>query len=131
MNGKEKKKRFFFVISSLIFFSILPSYLIFQLIQNKKDQNALLNYGTLTECTVVAYTEGKSGIRGPKKGFYNKCQYNINDSLHYCYIFTSKKPLPSGSKISLKYYQKRNKSVIIDFPDTKKYNEYGFNDYGY
>jgi hypothetical protein len=97
------------------------------------EEKLLQTKGTNTECIVIAYGEGKMGVRGPKKGYMNKCQYYIGDSIHHCYIFTTAKPLPFYEKIKLKYFQLKDGSVKIDFPDTEeeKYKEYGFNDYGY
>lgn len=63
--------------------------------------------GIDTECTMITYGEGRTGQRGPKKGYYNQFMYYIGDSIHFCYVFTSVKPLPSGMKFKVRYLQKR------------------------
>ena len=107
---------------------LLLSYFYFT---DEYSNKMLKERGTDTECVVIAFREGKSGVRGPKKGYYNKCQYIIDDSIHYCYVFTTIKPLPFYTKILVRYYQKKDGTIKIDFPEAYKYKEYGFNDYGY
>lgn len=89
--------------------------------------------GINTECVMVAYEEGRTGQRGPKQGYYNQFAYHISDSIHYCYVFTSIKPLPFDTKLKVRYLQKKDGKVTISFTIEYKeeYKEYGFNDYGY
>ncbi|MDR0828884.1 MAG: hypothetical protein LBN95_02070 [Prevotellaceae bacterium] len=132
MNIEKKiKKRRTMIIYIFIFLS-MPAYLFTQCMKDSKEEKMLQNYGVNTKCQVFAYAEGKSGVRGPKQGYYNKCWYIIGDSVHYCWIFTSKKHLPDV-KIALRYVVLKNGKVKINFPETEvnKYKEYGFNDYGY
>jgi len=117
-----------YFFTPLLPLALLLSYYYFE---REYDDKLLREKGVSTECVVIAYMEGKMGARGPKKGWYNKCQYFIEDEVHYCHIFTTKKPLPFHTKILVRYYLRENGTVRIDFPESYKYEEYGFNDYGY
>ena len=99
----------------------------------EREEKLIQNQGVDTECIMIAFSEGRTGQRGPKKGYYNQFQYYIGDSIRYCYVFTSVKPLPSGIKLNVRYLQRKDGKVTINFPDEYKkiYKEYGFNDYGY
>jgi len=118
------------LFTPLIPLALLLSYYYFK---NESENKLFWKQGIDTECIVIAYGEERTGVRGPRKGYYNKCRYFINDSIHYCYIFTTVKPLPVNEKIKLKYFQANDGRIRIDFPNTEKekYKEYGFNDYGY
>lgn len=118
------------VLAGLGPIAILLLYVFFS---GKHDEKIMREHGINTECVTVAYAKGKTGSRGPVEGFHNKCAYFINDSIHYCYIFTSQKPLPVGLKLKVRYLVHENGRVTIDFPNEYKteYAEYGFNDYGY
>ena len=96
------------------------------------SENTMFKYGVDTECVIVAYQSGSIGVREKINGYRNQCQYFIGDSIHYCYVFTSIKPLPLYTKLKMRYLQKKNRKIVIDFPDEYKeeYKEYGFNDYG-
>ena len=89
-----------------------------------------------TECVVIEVFKSRTGVRGPKYGYDNKCQYYIGDNVHYCQIFTSIKYLPIGEEITVQYYQftkgRKKGRVHIRFSEEMKlkYHEYGFNDYG-
>lgn len=100
---------------------------------DESDEKLMQQQGINTECVMVAFGEGRTGQRGPKKGYVNQFEYNIGDSIHYCYVFTSVKPLPYGLKLKVRYLINKDGNVTIDFPDEYKeqYKEYGFNDYGY
>ena len=119
----------------LLFIPLVPLalLLLYYYFEDKHERELLQEKGIYTECVVIAYGEGRIGVRGPKKGFFNKCQYSIGNSIHYCYIFTTVKPLPFNEKIELKYFQFDDGRVTITFPDSvnEKYREYGFNDYGH
>jgi hypothetical protein len=97
------------------------------------DQKIMREQGIDTECIMIAYGEGRTGQRGPKKGYYNQFQYFIGDSIHYCYVFTSIKPLPYDMRLKVRFLKEKDGKVRINFPDEykEKYKEYGFNDYGY
>lgn len=99
----------------------------------ESDEKLMQQQGIDTKCVMVAYGEGRTGQRGPKQGYYNKFAYHIGDSIHYCYVFTSIKPLPFDTKLKVRYLQKKDGKVTIRFPAEYKeqYKEYGFNDYGY
>jgi len=103
------------------------------LLEDAYNAKLMRSQGVDTECVMIAYGEGSIGSRSPKKGYKNQFQYFIGDSIHYCYVFTSKKPLPFDMKLKVRYLQKKNGRVIINFPVEYKemYKEYGFNDYGY
>lgn len=132
---KEKNKsvsardllKFLYVLIPLGLFFL---YLYFSI---EKDEKMMREQGINTECVMVAYGEGRTGQRGPKQGYYNQFAYHISDSIHYCYVFTSVKPLPYGLKLKVRYLINKDENVTIDFPDEYKeqYKEYGFNDYGY
>jgi hypothetical protein len=100
---------------------------------DESDEKLMQQQGINTECVMVAFGEGRTGQRGPKKGYNNQFAYHIGDSIHYCYVFTSIKPLPFDTKLKVRYLQKKNGKVTIRFPAEYKeqYKEYGFNDYGY
>lgn len=129
MDEKIKQKLLMLILILYLLAAVI--YFSSNLIQDKNDNILLRDYGTITKCEIISYTQGDIGVRGPKKGYYNRCQYKIGNSIHHCYIFTSKKPFPINTKITLKYFQKKNGKIIIQFPTDSKYDEYGFNDYGY
>ena len=112
----------------------LPAMLVlFVFFSSEYDEKLMREQGVDTECVTIAYGEGRTGFRAPQKGYFNQCAYYIGDFIHYCYVFTSVKPLPSGMKFKVRYLQKKDGKVTINFPDEYKeqYKEYGFNDYGY
>ncbi len=100
---------------------------------SESDEKLMQQQGIDTTCVMVAYGEGRTGQRGPKQGYYNQFAFYIGDSIHYCYVFTSIKPLPFDTKLNVKYLQKKDGVVTIKFSAEykEKYKEYGFNDYGY
>ena len=97
------------------------------------DEKMMREHGVDTECVMDAYGKGSTGTRERKEGYVNRFVYQIGDSIHHCYVFTSIKPLPFGLKLQVRYLVKKDGSVTIDFPDEyeEKYKEYGFNDYGH
>lgn len=132
MNNTIKSKDFFLKILLYVFvpMTLMLSY---EAIKSGYEDKLWREQGTDTESVVVAYREGKMGVRGVKKGYYNACQYFIGDSIRNCYIFTTTKPLPLNEKIKVKYFQFKDGRIRIGFPNEvkEKYREYGFNDYGY
>ena len=116
------------------FFTLLLAYPFF----DGRYENRLFRENYLeTECVVVEVGTGRLGTRSPKYGYFNKCEYFIEDNVYYCQIFTTAKPLPFGENITVQYYlftkgRKKGK-VKIRFSEemSLKYREYGFNDYGY
>lgn len=98
-----------------------------------RDEKIMDKQGVDTTCVMVAYAEGGTGQRGPKKGYHNQFEYRVDGVIHHCYVFTSVKPLPIGMKLNVRYLKKKDGNVTINFPDVYKeqYKEYGFNDYGY
>ena len=118
------------LLVALLFLAII---LLPNIIESKNNENLMCTQGVDTECVMIVYGEGRTGQRGPKQGYYNQFAYYIGDSIHYCYVFTSIKPLPFNMKLKVRYLQKKDGKVMINFPDEYKdlYKEYGFNDYGY
>jgi hypothetical protein len=102
-------------------------------LEGERDGKLMREQGADTECIMVSYSEGRTGQRGPRKGYSNQFAYYIGDVVHYCYVFTSVKPLPFDLKLRVRYLRKKDGRVTIKFPDEYKeqYKEYGFNDYGY
>ena len=120
----------------LVMFAMLACIALFLLpviLEDEHNRKLMREQGVDTECVTIAYGEGRTGFRAPQKGYFNQCAYYIGDFIHYCYVFTSVKPLPSGMKLKVRYLQKKDGKVTINFPDEYKeqYKEYGFNDYGY
>jgi hypothetical protein len=99
----------------------------------ERDQKLMDKQGIDTVCVLIAYGEGSTGQRGQKNGYNNQFEYYIDGVSHYCYVFTSVKPLPVGMELKVRYLKMKDGSVRIDFPDEYKeqYKEFGFNDYGY
>lgn len=129
-NDKDSARDYLKLLYVLIPFGLLFSYHYFS---DKNYEKMMREQGINTECVMVAYGEGRTGQRGPKNGYVNQFKYNIGDSTHYCYVFTSGKPLPYNLKLKVRYLIHKDGNVTIDFPDDYKeqYKEYGFNDYGY
>ncbi|GHV44478.1 hypothetical protein FACS1894180_5870 [Bacteroidia bacterium] len=118
------------LLATLLFLSFI---LLPVIIEDEHNRKLMREQGIDTECVMIAYSEGRTGQRGPKFGYSNQFMYYIGDSIHYCYVFTSVKPLPFDMKLKVRYLQKKNGKVTINFSDKYKeqYKEYGFNDYGY
>jgi hypothetical protein len=125
----NKKGLIMILLCSIGFLALILLPLVFE---DNHDRKLMREQGVDTECVTVSYREGHTGQRGHKKGYHNQLMYYIGDSAHYCYVFTSVKPLPY-MKIKVRYLQKKDGKVIINFPVEykEKYKEYGFNDYGY
>ena len=130
---KEKpKENYYYLFRLLYLFIPLGLLLMHYYFRGNYYEKMLLENGVNTVCVPFAYAKGKMGVNGPKKGYYNQCKYFIGDRIHYCYVFTTKKPLSSDLKIIVRYYMENGKVVILEYPESDKYDEeYGFNDYGY
>jgi len=134
MNDKSKKVSardlLLYVFYGLAPIGLLLLYLYFS---GENEDKLMREEGINTECVMVAYSEGQSGVRGPKKGYNNKFEYNIGNAIYRCFVFTSVKPLPLGLKLKVRYLKTKEGKVRINFPDEyeEAYKEYGFNDYGY
>ncbi|MDR0828885.1 MAG: hypothetical protein LBN95_02075 [Prevotellaceae bacterium] len=126
----EKKVLIAIPLFLIAFFAVILLPLI---LKDNYNRKLMCEQGVDTECVMTAYGEGRTGVRGPKKGYSNQFMYYIGDSIHYCYVFTSVKPLPFDMRLKVRYLQKKDGTIIINFPDEYKetYKEYGFNDYGY
>jgi hypothetical protein len=107
--------------------------LVYIYFSDERDEKLMSKHGIDTKCVMVSYSEGRTGQRGPQNGYFNQFEYHIDDFTHYCYVFTSVKPLPIGMELKVKYLKMKDGNVMINFPDVYKeqYKEYGFNDYGY
>ena len=118
------------LLSALIPIAILLLWIGFSM---RHEAKMMREHGIATECVMDTYVKGCTGWRGPIEGYHNRFVYYIKDSIHYCYVFTSVKPLPVGLKLQVRYLIKEDGSVVIDFPEEYEdiYKEYGFNDYGY
>lgn len=131
MNTEKKESSEY---KSIAFVSIVFGMFIFGLLyvffSGLHDEKIMRENGVDTECVMISYAKGSLG-RGPTEGYHNRCAYSVNDSIHYCYVFTSVKPLPVGMRLKVRYLKHEDGRITIDFPDEYKevYKEYGFNDY--
>jgi len=111
----------------------LALLLAYQYFTHEDEISLVLKHGTETECVVIGYAKGKMGYEIKRDGYWNKCQFFIDDSIHFTKIFTTVKPLPYNEKITILYYKyqdgKKKGKVIVVHPDSmkSKYKEYGFN----
>jgi hypothetical protein len=133
MDNHLRRKFSFTFLKVLIILFLLGSLPLYVFLSSNHNERLMREQGENTECVMVAYGEGRTGVRGPKKGFFNQFEYQIGYTIHQCYVFTSVKPLPIGLKLKVRYLQTKDGKVRINFPDEYKetYKEYGFNDYGY
>lgn len=134
-NADKKKNEipagsYFWMFLGLVPIGLLLLHLYFSGVREEKQ---MLEHGVDTECVMVAYDLGRTGVRGPKSGYINKFEYQIGLAKYNCYVFTSRKPLPIGLKLNVRYLKSKDGQVRINFPDDykQKYKAYGFNDYGY
>ena len=132
MNLKEQDRKMtikdiLLLLSGLTPIAIMLLYVFFS---GLHDEKVMREYGADTECVMISYAKGSLG-RGPTEGYHNRCAYSVNDSIYYCYVFTSVKPLPVGMRLKVRYLMHKDGRITIDFPDEYKevYKEYGFNDY--
>lgn len=118
-NTKDWFKRFVLPASLLLLFMF--GILFFtKVLPDIQDKNHLRENGVTVVAEVINY---KKGTLLDKPVYINQCKYNIEDSICFSYFLTKRKALPLHEKIQIRYYIKKDGSIIRSYPEKEKYEE--------